>query len=194
MARSKEFKPDTVLDAALDLFWRKGYKSCSMADVVKKSGVARYGLYQTFKDKDQLYCAALKRYRQKITELMIKPFCREGKQSDYSTLVEHFDLILSELEHGVHDGCFAHQAAIERASKDEDVNHIVQDFFNEVKDGYREIIRTGIKQGQIRDLPVEDLVIYVMGIQRAVIAMSKQKCSFKERKDYVRCALELLKP
>ena len=50
MARSREFKPETVLDAALDLFWRKGYKACSMADVVKSSGVARYGLYQTFRD------------------------------------------------------------------------------------------------------------------------------------------------
>ncbi|MEM7359193.1 MAG: TetR/AcrR family transcriptional regulator [Pseudomonadota bacterium] len=194
MARSKEFKPETVLDAALDLFWRKGYKACSMADVVKKSGVARYGLYQTFKDKDELYCAALKRYRSKISELMIKPFCRSDKKADYQSLVEHFDLILQELENGVHDGCFAHQAAIERAGKDEDVNQIVQDFFNEAKDGYRIIIANGIASGQIRDLPVEDLVVYVMGIQRAVIAMSKQNCSLSERQDYVRCALELLKP
>ena len=194
MARTREFKPDTVIDAALDLFWRKGYKSCSMADVVKQSGVARYGLYQTFKDKDQLYCAALKRYKSIVKELMIKPFCREDKPADYHTLVEHFDLILHELENGIHCGCFAHQAAIERAGKDADVNEIVQDFFNEAKEGYRIIIRNGIKLGQIRDMPVEDLVIYVMGIQRAVIAMSKQNCSMQERQDYIRCALELMRP
>jgi len=33
-----------------------------------------------------------------------------------------------------------------------------------------------------------------MGIPRAVIAMTKQKCSLKERQDYVRCALKLLQP
>ena len=193
MPRTREFKPDSVIDAALDLFWRKGYKACSMADVVKQSGVARYGLYQAFKDKDQLYCAALKRYRQKVSDLMLKPFRRQDKSADYNTLIEHFDLMLSELENGQHDGCFAHQAAIERAAKDPNVDRIVRDFFNEAKDSYRVIIQNAVQAGQIRDLPVEDLVVYVMGIQRALIAMSKQNCPFDEREKYVHCSLELLK-
>jgi TetR/AcrR family transcriptional repressor of nem operon len=192
MPRSREFKPEAVLDAALDLFWRKGYKACSMADVVRKSGVARYGLYQAFKDKDQLYCAALKRYQQKLHDIFIKPFC--NSKADYASLVEHFDIILDQLEHGPHDGCFAHQAAIERAGKDADVNTIVNGIFDEIKDGYRTVIQNGIADGQIRSLPVEDLVVYVMGIQRAVIAMTKQNCSLEECKDYVRCALKLLQP
>lgn len=192
MPRSREFKPEAVLDVALDLFWRKGYKACSMADVVRKSGVARYGLYQAFKDKDQLYCAALKRYQQKLHDLFIKPFC--GKKADYSTLIEHFDMVLEQLETGLHDGCFAHQAAIERAGKDANVNEIVNDIFDEIKGGYRTAIKNGVADGHIRDLPIDDLVIYVMGIQRAVIAMTKQNCSFEERQHYVRCSLKLLRP
>ena len=73
MPRSREFRPEEVLDAALELFWSKGYKACSMADVVKESGVARYGLYQAFKDKDQLYYATLKRYHQRLHDYFIKP-------------------------------------------------------------------------------------------------------------------------
>ena len=194
MARIREFKPETVIDAALDLFWRNGYKACSMADVVKKSGVARYGLYQAFKDKDQLYCACLKRYRDRIRTLLAATFLGQNKTADYNTLVEHFYFIISQLELGQHNGCFAHQAAIERGGKDQDVDHIVQSIFKDVNDGYRRCIENGIKQGQIRDLPVDELVIYVMGIQRAVIAMSKQKCTIEERKDYIHCALQLLKP
>lgn len=192
MPRNREFKPETVIDTALDLFWRKGYKSCSMADVVKKSGVARYGLYQAFKDKDQLYCAALQRYQVKLRKLFITPFC--SRKADYGTLVEHFDLILEQLETGLHDGCFAHQAAIERASESHNVNDIVNNIFDEIKQGYRIIIENGVASGQIRQLPVDDLVVYVMGIQRALIAMTKQNCSHDECKDYVRCSLMLLKP
>jgi len=192
MARTREFKPETVLDAALDLFWRKGYKACCMADVVRKSGVARYGLYQTFKDKDQLYCAALRHYHQRLHNRFVKPFC--GRRPDFNALVEHFDLVLELLEHGTHDGCFAHQAAIERGAEDVEVNKIVNRIFDETKAGYRIIIENGIADKQIRNMPIDDLVNYVMGIQRAVIAMTKQNCSFTERKDYVRCALELLKP
>jgi len=191
MPRNREFQPESVVDTALDLFWRKGYKACSMADVVKKSGVARYGLYQAFKDKDQLYCAALKSYQVKLRNFFFKPFC--GRKADYGTLVEHFDMVLEQLETGLHDGCFAHQAAIERASESDNVNDIVNSIFDEEKQGYRVIIKNGLASGQIRQLPVGDLVIYVMGIQRALIAMTKQNCSYEERQDYVRCSLALLK-
>lgn len=192
MARPREFEPETVLDAALDLFWRKGYKACSMADVVKSSGVARYGLYQAFKDKDQLYCAALLRYKERLRDRFIKPFC--SQRSDYKSLVEHFDLVLEQLQSVEHNGCFAHQAAIERASEDPNVNEIVSGIFEEAKDTYRLILRNAVNDGEVRDMPIEDLVIYVLGIQRALIAMTKQNCSLTERQDYVRCSLALLQP
>jgi len=185
-------KSDAMLDLALELFWRKGYKACSMADVVRKTGVARYGLYQKFKDKDQLYCATLKRYHQRLRNRFIKPL--SNKKSDYSVLVTHFDMILEQLESGTKDGCFAHQAAIERASENEDVNKIVTDIFDETKATYRTMISNGIEDGDIRPLNLDDLVIYVMGIQRAVIAMTKQNCSLTERRNYVKCALKLLRP
>lgn len=192
MARPREFKPDEVIDAALDLFWRKGYKACSMADVVKKSGVARYGLYQTFKDKDQLYCAALKRYHQRLKNLFITPFC--GERANLDSLVRHFDLVLERLENGEHQGCFAHQAAIDSDGRDPEVNDIIDNIFTETKQTYRTVIENALADGQIRVMPVEDLVIYTIGIQRALITMTKQNCSLKERQDYVRCALTLLKP
>ena len=185
-------KTAAVVDAALSLFWSKGYKSCSMADVVRQTGVARYGLYQTFDDKDQLYCATLRRYQQRLRNRFLKPI--SNKRADYATLVEHFNQVLEQIENGEHDGCFAHQASIERGDKNAEVNKIVNDIFSEIKSVYREMIINGVKDGQIRDLPIDDLVIYVMGIPRAVIAMTKQKCSLKERQDYVRCALKLLQP
>ena len=192
--RSKEFDVDSVLNAALDLFWRKGYKPCCIADVVKKTRVARYGLYQRFKDKDHLYRSSLKHYCKKLNKIFGTDLCKNSTDSDLTTLVNHFDLIIQQLDTGKYQGCFAHQAAIERANQDEQVNEIVQNFFDEVKGGYRAAIESAIKLGQVRDMPVEDLVSYVMGIQRAVIVMTKQNCSIEERRNYVNCALTLLKP
>ena len=193
MARNREFNPKTVVDAALDLFWRKGYNACSMDDVVRKSGVARYGVYQEFKDKDQLYYATLKEYIDNVRSKVIKPFIRDGEDSDYETLAEHFDLIVQVLEEGVYCGCFAHQAAIERGRDDPQVKQIVEQFFTEAEGVYRKTIQNGINKGQIRELSVAELSTYVMGIQRALIAMSKQSRPIEEQKKYVRCALELLK-
>jgi TetR/AcrR family transcriptional repressor of nem operon len=62
MARVKEFDPDVALQAALELFWERGYEATSMADLVARLGVARASIYATFGGKHELYVRALERY------------------------------------------------------------------------------------------------------------------------------------
>lgn len=62
MARTKEFDPDAALQAALELFWRRGYEATSMADLVTHLGIARASIYATFGSKHELYAKALERY------------------------------------------------------------------------------------------------------------------------------------
>ncbi|WP_019633632.1 TetR/AcrR family transcriptional regulator [Actinomadura atramentaria] len=63
MARTKEFDPDAALDAALELFWERGYEATSMADLVARLGIGRASLYATFGGKHDLFLRALERYR-----------------------------------------------------------------------------------------------------------------------------------
>jgi TetR/AcrR family transcriptional repressor of nem operon len=62
VARTKEFDPDVVLRAAMDLFWRKGYEATSMQDLVDHLGIGRGSIYATFGSKHELYLLALDRY------------------------------------------------------------------------------------------------------------------------------------
>lgn len=62
VGRNKQFDPDEVLDAALDLFWRRGYEATSTADLVTETGIARGSLYATFHSKHELYLRTLDRY------------------------------------------------------------------------------------------------------------------------------------
>lgn len=62
MARTKEFDPDAALQAALELFWRRGYEATSMSDLVEHLGIGRASLYATFGSKHELYLKALDRY------------------------------------------------------------------------------------------------------------------------------------
>ncbi|MGI5454645.1 TetR/AcrR family transcriptional regulator [Streptomyces sp. CA-249302] len=62
MARTKEFDPDAALQAALELFWQRGYEATSMSDLVDRLGIGRASVYATFGNKHELYLKALERY------------------------------------------------------------------------------------------------------------------------------------
>ncbi|MDH4316580.1 MAG: TetR/AcrR family transcriptional regulator, partial [Gammaproteobacteria bacterium] len=62
MVRSRAFDPEQALSRAVDLFSSRGYSETSMDDIVKATGVSRYGIYGTFGNKRELFEQALERY------------------------------------------------------------------------------------------------------------------------------------
>src|SRR5690606_7653999 len=62
MGRPREFEIDEALDAAMELFWEKGYEATSIADLTERLGIGRASLYAAFGDKHELYLRALDRY------------------------------------------------------------------------------------------------------------------------------------
>src|ERR1700757_2883088 len=62
MGRPKKFSREEVLDKALPLFWKRGFADTCLQDLEKVTGVNKSGLYSEFKDKEDLYLAALQRY------------------------------------------------------------------------------------------------------------------------------------
>ena len=62
MARQKEFQPNEVVDAAVQVFWEKGYEATSIQDLVDAMGINRGSIYATFGDKAGLFDAVLDRY------------------------------------------------------------------------------------------------------------------------------------
>lgn len=81
MGRHREFDVDKALDAALCVFWRKGYEGASYADLTAAAGVERPALYSAFGNKEELFRKALQRYYdrflQYIPEALGLPTARE---------------------------------------------------------------------------------------------------------------------
>jgi len=62
--RPRTFDKDRALDAALAVFWRSGYQSASLSELTNAMGLSKPSLYAAFGNKEQLYLAALQRYRE----------------------------------------------------------------------------------------------------------------------------------
>lgn len=62
--RPREFDRDAALEAAMLLFWRKGFEAASMHDLCDAMGVRSPSLYAAFGSKEALYLAAIEHYVQ----------------------------------------------------------------------------------------------------------------------------------
>ncbi|MET0886036.1 MAG: helix-turn-helix domain-containing protein, partial [Mycetocola sp.] len=60
--RPRGFEADLALDAAVDVFWRRGYDGASLSELTAAMGINRPSLYAAFGDKAQLFQSALHRY------------------------------------------------------------------------------------------------------------------------------------
>ena len=66
IGRPREFDRDAALEAAMLLFWRKGFAAASMNDLCDAMGIRSPSLYAAFGGKEALYLEAVERYVQTI--------------------------------------------------------------------------------------------------------------------------------
>jgi AcrR family transcriptional regulator len=62
MGRARTFDTDTALDAAMLVFWRKGFDGATLADLTAAMGIERPSLYAAFGNKEELFHRVLERY------------------------------------------------------------------------------------------------------------------------------------
>jgi hypothetical protein len=60
--RPRSFDRDEALEHAMQVFWRQGYESTTIADLTKAMGINPPSLYAAFGDKEKLFLAAVERY------------------------------------------------------------------------------------------------------------------------------------
>ena len=62
MKRARPYDRETALDAAVNLFWTKGYHATSLKDLEAALHMKPGSIYAAFSSKEALYLAALERY------------------------------------------------------------------------------------------------------------------------------------
>lgn len=62
MGRPRGFREADALDAAMRIFWDKGYEGASLDDLTEAMGINRSSLYATFGDKETLFQKVIAQY------------------------------------------------------------------------------------------------------------------------------------
>lgn len=64
---------DNIVNAAMELFWLKGYGSTSVADILSRTQLNSGSLYHFFPSKQDILLAVLDRYREGIGPMLLDP-------------------------------------------------------------------------------------------------------------------------
>jgi len=78
VGRQKQFDDTTVVRAARDVFWQRGYASTSMADLEAATGLSRSSMYLTYGSKRGLFDRALRTYLEELSWPMLAPMEATG--------------------------------------------------------------------------------------------------------------------
>ncbi|MEO1018156.1 MAG: helix-turn-helix domain-containing protein [Pseudomonadota bacterium] len=136
MARPRAFDIDTALDAAMNVFWRKGYEGASLNDLLDAMQIARGSLYKAFADKRSIYLAALDHYDRTIVgpgiAMLGDPRHGDGIVRVKRLLNASADALAQQ---GDRRGCFICNAAVDRAPHDHEVEAKVKAMLGRIEDG-----------------------------------------------------------
>lgn len=70
VGRPLEFDPDKALDAAVQVFWGRGYEATSLSDLLVAMDLSKSSLYQAFGSKQALFERCLARYTDELSARM----------------------------------------------------------------------------------------------------------------------------
>ncbi len=163
MVRTREFDPSSALQKVVDLFSSKGYSDTSMDDIVRATGVSRYGLYGTFGSKRELFEQALERFADRM-----------GKQSFLRLLepdasLQHIRAIFDERIEamstcGENRGCLLCHTAMELAPHDSEIQAVLQRFLKRMSKAFAVGLESAKRKGDVKaDLDVETAGEFLTG-------------------------------
>ncbi len=123
MGRPRGFDTDAALDAALKVFWAKGYEGTTVLDLTEAMSLNMSSLYAAFGDKENLFRQVAARYAQDASALyenaLAKPTLYEALSNLFSAIVEFLN------RPGYPPGCLTVMGALATSSNAEPVQQLL---------------------------------------------------------------------
>lgn len=193
MARPREFDPNLALQNAIQVFWEKGYYDTSVDEVVKRTGVAKYGLYNTFGPKRSLFQKALTQYAEDRHRDIQSPIRRAG--ASLPEIHEFFATMPKIITAEKHrPGCLVCNVGMEVGPREPEIQAFVKAFFADIAGVLKDCLTNAVDQGELNTVEdIELLANYLATEFRAALMLARNGYSAQEIHNHLNVALRILK-
>lgn len=192
MPWEKSFDRTKTLETSMRVFWTKGYERTSYADIVKATNASRYGLYDEFGDKHDMYLAALDQYRDGPVTWLLGDL--EHPDAGLSELRGYFTRMVAVFRSGdAQKGCLMSLSAIDLAPHDPEVAERVQKNFLRMRTLYARALTNAQSAGYWpRDRSAENTAAALFGIVQGAAIFQRGGEPVESVADYVATSVDLL--
>jgi TetR/AcrR family transcriptional repressor of nem operon len=171
MPRTRTFNEGELLDAAIELFWTRGYNAVSLADISARTGVANGSLYQAFGSKGGLFLVAFRRYCSRRAEMVAEAV--SGDHDNAQALVSgYFEAIIRDCaDHEDRRGCLMLNSIAELAGN-HDVAAIAATTIERMNDDVAHALAE-VSGRDPRDTSVRAAAAHTVSLSQAMIHLSR---------------------
>lgn len=164
-------KKQAILEAAMSLFSKKGFKDTSMAELSKMTGAAQGTIFYHFKSKEKLFLAVLKRTKETIIEEFKSCMGRKTYQDGIEMIGDAVSCYLYLAGKMEYQFLLLHRHfPYELAEKNAACRKYLEAIYDGLVDIFEAAIQKGVKDGSMEQVPARKtaLVFFSMldGIAR----------------------------
>lgn len=170
--RPRGFDDAEALNAAMMLFWRKGYRVTSMDDLVETMGVPRASIYQVFGDKRTLFIQCLDLYGSRFAERMKQVMATEpdGKRALGAILNASADRLTSSTGP---PGCLRCEATAELMGTDTALDEALNRANTLYLRGLQKLCRRSVEDGTLTAEAAESLPLVVAAMVAGMVTLAR---------------------
>ena len=172
MGRPRSFAKNEALEAAMRVFWEKGYEGSTLADLTEAMGINRSSMYATFGDKQALFRLAIARYAEGpaayVREALEQPTVRAVVKALLHGALE----LLTDPSHP--RGCLSVQGALACGSPAEPMKQAMIEWRKQGESDIQRRLQRARREGDLaKDVDPGDFARYIstvvtgLGIQSA---------------------------
>jgi len=115
--RQLQFDKETALEAAMLVFWKKGFLGASLSELTKVMGINKPSLYSTFGNKEELFVSATEHYLTKYAAPHVS-YLNEQEQTLSDRVKAYlFSIVTMLCSPSTPNGCFISVASNDLAGE-----------------------------------------------------------------------------
>ena len=188
--RPAVFDRGAALNAAMKLFWERGYEGTSFDDLIAAMGISASSFYNSFGSKEALYCEATRSYREWAGQWFFA-ILNDPAIDTKTAFARLFESTAEEFTRGDHPpGCMISLAGTHCSPGMKNIRDMMAEHRAFSEGAMAERIRKGVIKGDLaEDTDCDMLAAYYSAVARGLAVQARDGASRQKLSEIGRLAM-----